>query len=97
MARLQTYQSSKTFKTESGGEIQDLEIAFTTSGKINKEGSNVVWICHAFTADANPEAWWPNMVGENKFFSPEKYFIICANILGSCYGTTGPRSIQPKS
>lgn len=95
MASHQTYQHSKAFKTESGDLIQNLEIAFTTSGRMNKDGSNVVWISHALTADAKPESWWPEMVGENKFFSPDKHFIICANILGSPYGTTSPLNNNP--
>lgn len=97
MANSQSYRLPEVFITESGGMIQNLEIAFTTSGKMNEERSNVVWICHAFTADANPETWWPKMVGKNKFFTPDKYFIVCANIIGSPYGTTSPLSNKPST
>jgi homoserine O-acetyltransferase len=56
-----------------------------------------VWICHALTANSDVENWWPGMIGKDAVFNPEKYFIVCANILGSCYGTTGPLSINPKT
>lgn len=92
MASLEFYQPTEVFETESGEQIENLQIAYTISGKLNKDNSNIVWICHAFTADAHPEAWWPGMVGIDRFFSPERYFIICANILGSPYGTTSPLS-----
>ena len=97
MVNTQTYCLPEVFKTESGALIQNLEIAYTTSGKINSESTNVVWICHAFTADAHPENWWSDMVGKGRFFSPDKYFIICANIIGSPYGTTSPLSNNPST
>ncbi len=80
---------------ESGSTLQQVEVAYHTFGKINDDQSNVVWICHAFSANSNPTEWWPGMVGENLFLDPNKYFIVCANMLGSCYGTTGPLSINP--
>ena len=88
------YKYPETFCTESGGFIHGLEIAYHTYGKLNEERNNVVWICHALTANSDAAEWWPGMVGEGKFFDPEKYFIVCANVLGSCYGTTGPLSIN---
>jgi len=95
MIETQIYHHLGAFKTESGDQLSELEIAFTSFGKLNSTRSNVVWICHAFTADSHPEDWWPGMVGENKFFSPDKYFIVCANILGSNYGSTSPLSVNP--
>ncbi len=64
---------------------------------MNADKSNVVWICHAFSANSDPTEWWPGMVGSGKFIDPDKYFIVCANMLGSCYGTTGPLSINPET
>lgn len=81
--------------TESGYTFRDVEVVYTTHGSLNEDKSNVIWICHAFSANSNPEEWWPGMVGDGYFFSPDKYFIICVNMLGSCYGTTGPLSINP--
>ena len=57
--------------------------------------SNVVWICHHLTANSDASLWWQGMVGQDLLFDPAKHFIVCANILGSCYGTTGPLSEDP--
>lgn len=85
------------FKTETGVILPSLEIAYNTWGKINPEADNVIWVCHALTANSDVEAWWPGMVGKGLLFDPEKNFIICANVLGSCYGTTGPASVNPET
>jgi homoserine O-acetyltransferase len=83
------------FITETGARIPELEIAYNTYGRLNSRGDNVIWVCHALTANSDVEAWWPGMVGEKYLFDTGKYFIVCANVLGSCYGTTGPASINP--
>ncbi len=64
---------------------------------LNSDQSNVVWVCHALTGSADPGDWWDGMVGPGKYYDPEHYFIVCANVLGSCYGTTGPLSVNPKT
>ncbi len=91
------YKYSKAFVLESGEILPELEIAYTTYGSLNQDKSNVVWICHAFTANSDPAEWWHGMVGKGLSFDPDKHFIICANILGSHYGTTGPLSVNPKT
>ena len=80
---------------EGGGSLPELTIAYTTYGTMNADKSNVVWICHALTANSDAADWWHGVVGKDHVIDPEKYFIVCANILGSCYGTTGPLSINP--
>jgi homoserine O-acetyltransferase len=85
------------FTTETGAILPELEISYHTYGKLNNDGDNVIWVCHALTANSDVEAWWPGMVGEGLLFDPGKYFIVCANVLGSCYGTTGPASVNPES
>ena len=80
---------------ESGASLPELTIAFSTYGKLNDKKNNVVWICHALTANSNVAEWWPGVVGSGHIIDPEKYFIVCANIIGSCYSTTGPLSINP--
>lgn len=91
----QQFVHNEPFILEQGGILPRLEITYTTYGKKNESGSNVVWICHALTANADAAEWWPGMVGEGFAIDPQKYFIICANIIGSCYGTSGPLSTNP--
>lgn len=87
----------KPFVTETGAALPALEIVYNTWGKLNESGDNVIWVCHALTANSDVEAWWPGMVGEGCLFDPGIFFIVCANVLGSCYGTTGPASVNPES
>lgn len=89
------FKHKKKFQLESGSFLPEFQLAYTTLGKLNSTGDNVVWITHALTANSNPEEWWNGLVGKGKFFNPEKYFIVCANVLGSAYGSTGPLSINP--
>lgn len=89
--------SIESLKLECGEVIRNVNIRFHVLGEIDKNPLQVIWICHAFTANSNPADWWPEMVGEGKLFDPEKYPIVCANILGSCYGSTGPTSINPQT
>ncbi len=88
---------NQPFVTEIGGTLPALEIAYDTWGKLNEKGDNVIWVCHALTANSNVEEWWPGMVGKDMVFDTNRYFVVCANILGSCYGTTGPLSINPET
>jgi homoserine O-acetyltransferase len=83
------------FVTESGASLPEVEIAYDTWGKLNAKRDNVIWVCHALTANSDVKAWWPGMLGDDMVLDTKKYFIVCANILGSCYGTTGPLSENP--
>lgn len=84
----------KSFTLESGVALNDVDIAYHTYGTLNRDGSNVVWVCHALTASSDAASWWDGLIGPGTFLDPDRYFIVCANILGSVYGTTGPRSIN---
>jgi len=83
------------FQLESGFYLPHLEVTYHTYGKINPERNNVIWVCHALTANSDVLEWWAGLFGATCLFNPEEYFIVCANILGSCYGTTGPLSLNP--
>lgn len=97
MPTLQYFESKEAFPLDCGSVLQGITVAYHTFGKLNESKSNVVWICHAFSANSDPSDWWPGMVGAGKYFDPDKYFIVCANMLGSCYGSTGPLSINPET
>jgi len=94
---MKTLHVKEPFKTETGAILPELEIAYNTYGKLNGNADNVIWICHALTANSDVEAWWPGMVGEGLLFDTGRFFIVCANVLGSCYGTTGPASVNPET
>jgi homoserine O-acetyltransferase len=94
---METLKYKLPFKTETGAILPSVEIAYNTWGKLNGNADNVIWICHALTANSDVESWWPGMVGRGLLFDPEKYFVVCANVLGSCYGTTGPASLNPQT
>lgn len=91
---LQKFTYNKPFLLENGNQLPSVEIAYHTYGKLNKAKDNVVWVCHALTASSDVFEWWPGLFGENDLFNPKDHFIICANNLGSCYGTTGPLSLN---
>ena len=89
------YRHNQPFELERGGILPELTIAFSTYGKLNAAHDNVIWVCHALTADSDVASWWPHTVEAGKFLDPAEHFIICANILGSHYGTTGPLHVNP--
>ena len=87
---MKTYKYNAAFKLELGEELPYLEVGYHTYGKLNEDKSNVIWVCHALTANSDVFDWWSGLFGENDYFNPNDYFIVCANILSSCYGTTSP-------
>ena len=91
----QIFKSTQPIELESGQRIQQLEIGYHTYGKLNANRNNVVWVCHALTANSDVMDWWKGLFGKNEFFNPEEHFIVCANILGSPYGTSNPLSENP--
>ena len=93
----QFYKYEGEFELECGVKLPSLTIAYDTYGKRNADSSNVIWVCHALTANSDVADWWPHTVEEGCFLDPEKYFTVCANFLGSHYGTTGPLSINPET
>lgn len=94
---MEIFKFDRRFKLESGEELPSLEIAYHTYGKLNEKKDNCIWVCHALTANSDVADWWPHTVEKNGFLDPDKYFIVCANIIGSCYGSTGPLTINPST
>ncbi len=90
-----------------GGHIAPVAVAYETWGKLNAAGDNAVLITHALTGSPhahdteNPgdpkAAWWNPLIGLGRFFDTSRYYVICSNILGGCYGTTGPSSVDPNT
>lgn len=91
----QFFIHKQKFVLESGNALPELQIAFHTYGKLNAKKDNVIWVTHALTANADVFDWWKGLFGKNNLFNPEEHFIVCANIIGSHYGSTGPLSINP--
>ncbi len=91
----QSFKYKEIFKLEAGKKLRELEIGFHTYGKLNANKDNVVWVCHALTANSDVLDWWKGLFGDDDHFNPDEHFIVCANILGSNYGTTSPLSTNP--
>jgi len=89
------FESQEPFATELGSVLPGLRIAYRTWGTLNAAKNNVILICHALTGSADADAWWDGMFAEGGAFDERNDFIICSNVLGSCYGTTGPLSPNP--
>ena len=85
----------KDFQLENGIQLPEAQLRYQTYGDLNEERDNVIVVCHALTGNASLHSWWGGLLGRNKAFDIEKYLIVCCNILGSCYGSTNPRSIDP--
>ena len=95
MVKNHLFKFQAPFHLESGEWLPELELAYTTYGELNANKSNVVWVCHAFTGNANPSDWWSGLIGEKRLFYPKDYFVICVNVLGSHYGSTNALSTNP--
>ncbi len=89
-----------------GATLAPVQVAYETYGVLDQAKSNAILILHAFSGDAHAAGishetgkpgWWDNMIGPGKAFDTDKYFVICANVLGGCRGTTGPSSINPQT
>ncbi len=99
------YDDHNPLVLECGKPLAPVTEAYETYGRLNAEGTNAVLICHALTANAHAAGyhaatdeapgWWDGLIGPHRAFDTRKYFVVCPNILGSYYGTTGPASINP--
>ncbi len=91
------FHFANEFQLESGSSLPGFQLKYTTLGQLNKDRSNVIWICHALTGSSDFTDWWKELFTEGTPFDPRDYFIICVNALGGCYGSTGPLSLNPKT
>lgn len=81
------YLETDDLSLESGSTISNVKIGYHIFGEFSPS-KKIIWVCHALTANSNVEEWWPGLFGKSFLFSSDKYTVICANILGSCYGTS---------
>jgi homoserine O-acetyltransferase len=98
------YHHSTPLPLEGGEILPSLTIAYETYGKLNREKSNAILVCHALSGDAHvagfhegdeKPGWWNAVIGPGKALDTDRYFVICANVLGGCKGSTGPSSVNP--
>ncbi len=98
------YARFESISLDCGATLTPVDVAYETYGALNPARSNAILILHAFTGDAHAAGlsreegkpgWWDSMIGPGKAFDTDKYFVICANVLGGCRGTTGPASVNP--
>ena len=83
------------FELESGEVMRDVQVRYQTWGQLNANRDNVMVVCHAMTGNAALDQWWGGLLGPGRVFDTDKYYVVCANVLGSCYGTTGPMDLNP--
>ena len=95
---------TKPLKLDCGKTIKDFPLAYETYGKLNDNKDNAILVFHALTGDqfvtgtnpiTNKEGWWVTAVGPGKAIDTNKYFVICANVIGGCMGSLGPKDINP--
>lgn len=100
---VELFDDQAHFVLESGRTLSPVSVAYEAYGTLNEQGTNAVLVCHALTGNAHAAGtdafgqtgWWNGLIGPGKAFDTDEYFVVCSNILGSCYGTTGPASIDP--
>ena len=100
-----TLERPHSFELEGGGALREVTLAYETWGELAPDGSNAVLICHALTGDSHAAGdaghghptpgWWGEMVGPGKALDTDELYVVCANVLGGCQGTTGPASPNP--
>ncbi len=100
-----TFAQDTPFILESGATLSPVTLAYETYGTLNADASNAILILHAFSGSAHAAGyhhpadpkpgWWDEVIGPGKPFDTDRFFVICSNVLGSCYGSTGPGSLDP--
>ena len=103
--RFLTIATERPLALEGGGTLRDVTIAYETWGELADDAGNAVLVCHALTGDSHlagrigpghpTPGWWDALVGPGRVLDTNRYFIVCANVLGGCQGTTGPASLDP--
>lgn len=90
-----TWRAPGPFALDSGTVLPELAVAYRTWGRLDGDGGNAVLVCHALTGSADVDRWWDGLLGPGRALDPRRDFVVCSNVLGSCYGTTGPVETRP--
>src|SRR5215510_4575350 len=91
------FAEDEPFALESGGSLRPVNMRYAIYGELNERRDNAILACHALSGSARVGDWWPQLFGADRPFNIEKHCVICANVLGSCYGSTGPRDLDPRT
>ena len=91
-----TFAVDEPFRLDAGGCLQPVTLRYAVYGKLNKTRDNALLVCHALSGSARVADWWPQLLGPNRPFDTTQYCVIGVNAIGSCYGSTGPRSHNPQ-
>ncbi|HWR35155.1 MAG TPA: homoserine O-acetyltransferase [Clostridia bacterium] len=91
------FAEREPFKLECGGELSPVTIRYAIFGEPNAVGDNVVLVCHALSGSARVDQWWPELFAPGGALANERWCVVCTNILGSCYGSTGPGLVDPST
>ncbi len=105
--RFHTVGHGRTFRLEGGDSLPEVQIAYETWGELDDTASNAVLVCHALTGDSHAAGrtgpghptpgWWDALIGPGRCLDTDRDFVVCANVLGGCQGSTGPASIDPRT
>jgi homoserine O-acetyltransferase len=107
LVKTETATFDAELQLESGRLLSPITLAYETYGALNRARDNTVWVAHAWTGDAHAAGrhsaedrrpgWWDDMIGPGKVLDTNRYFVVCSNVIGSCFGSTGPTSINPRT
>lgn len=89
------FADDEPFHLAAGGELQPVTLRYTVYGEMAPRRDNVILVCHALSGSSRVAEWWTDLFGPGRAFDLERHCIVCSNILGSCYGSTGPTSVNP--
>ncbi|HAY68560.1 MAG TPA: homoserine O-acetyltransferase [Acidimicrobiaceae bacterium] len=105
--RFHSLTAERPFALEGGGVLHEATIAYETWGELNEAADNAVLVCHALTGDAHASGgvsavhpdggWWDGVIGPGRAIDTDRWFVVCANVLGGCQGSTGPASTNPET
>jgi homoserine O-acetyltransferase len=90
-----TFATDAPFRLAAGGALRPVTVRYAQYGELDRRRDNVILVCHALSGSARAADWWPEVFGAGRPFDTARYCVLCANVLGSCYGSTGPCSLNP--